>query len=96
MYLKTYETVYILRPELAEENLLRAIDRYQGILIERGAKNIRIENRGKRRLKYPLKKCRDGVYVQMNYEANGEVVALLNSSLRIDDSILRSLTVKSN
>nr|BDA97390.1 ribosomal protein S6 [Cryptomonas sp. NIES-345]BDA98351.1 ribosomal protein S6 [Cryptomonas sp. NIES-1327] len=96
MYLKIYETVYILRPELAEENLLRVIDRYQGILIERGAKNIRIENRGKRRLKYPLKKCRDGVYVQMNYEANGEVVALLNSSLRIDDLILRSLTVKCN
>lgn len=94
MCLIRYETVYILKPELAEDTLLRAIDRYQGILVERGARNIQVENRGKRHLRYPLKKSRDGIYIQMEYEANGDVVDLINKSMKIDESILRHFTVR--
>jgi small subunit ribosomal protein S6 len=89
-----YETVFILKPELPEEVLLKNIDKYQGILVERGARSIQVENRGKRHLKYPIKKYRDGVYVQMEYEANGDIVDLVSRSMKIDELILRHLTVK--
>jgi ribosomal protein S6 len=60
-----YETVCLLNPELNEDVLLKILDRYRGILVERGAKNIVIENKGKRHLKYPVKGFIEGVYVQM-------------------------------
>jgi small subunit ribosomal protein S6 len=89
-----YETVYILKSDVAEDVLLRVIDRYQGILVERGGQNIQVENRGKRRLKYPIRKSRDGIYVQMNFEADGEVIDLINKSMKIDEYILRYFTLK--
>jgi len=55
-------------------------------------KNITIENRGRRHLKYPIKKVKDGVYIQMNYEANGEVINLIERSMKINESIIRYMT----
>ena len=94
MTLVSYETIYILKPDLSEEALLKLTDQYQGILIERGAKNIIVQNRGRRHLKYPIKRSRDGVYIQMNYDANGELVFLVERAMKINDSILRYLTIR--
>ena len=88
----SYETVYIIKPDLTEDTLLKIIEQYQGILIERGAKNILIENRGRRHLKYPINRAKDGIYIQMNYDANGEVVSLIERSMKINESIVRYLT----
>ena len=93
--LASYETVYLLKPDLMEDVLLKLIEQYQGILVERGAKNIVIENRGRRHLKYPIKRCKDGIYVQMNYDANGEVIGLIEKSMKINESVLRYLTTVS-
>jgi small subunit ribosomal protein S6 len=90
--LSSYETVYLLKPDLMEDTLLKLIEQYQGILVERGAKNIIIENRGRRHLKYPINRCKDAVYVQMNYDANGEVVGLIEKSMKINENVLRYLT----
>ena len=87
-----YETIYLLKPDLTEDSLLKIVEQYQGILVERGAQNITIENRGRRHLKYPIKRVKDGVYIQMNYEANGEVVNLIERSMKINDSIIRYMT----
>ena len=90
--LVSYETIYLLKPDLTEDSLLKIVEQYQGVLVERGAKNIIIENRGRRHLKYPIKRAKDGVYIQMNYEANGEVINLIEKSMRINDSIIRYMT----
>ena len=90
--LVSYETIYLLKPDLTEDTLLKIVEQYQGILVERGAKNITIENRGRRHLKYPIKKVKEGVYIQMNYEANGEVINLIERSMKINESIIRYMT----
>lgn len=92
--LNSYETIYILRPDLPEDTLLKLTDQYQGILIERGAQNIVIQNRGRRHLKYPINRVRDGIYIQMNYEANGDLVSLLERSMKINESVIRYITIK--
>ena len=51
-----YEMMYILRPDLSEEKVREAVGKYQNFIAERGADNIQIQNRGKRRLAYPIKK----------------------------------------
>jgi len=91
--LSPYETVYLLKPDLTEDMLLKVVEQYQGILVERGAKNILIENRGRRHLKYPIKRVKDGIYIQMNYEASGEIVGLIEKSMKINDNIVRYITV---
>jgi small subunit ribosomal protein S6 len=89
----SYETVYLLKPDLTEDTLLKIVAQYQGILIERGAENILIENRGRRHLKYPIKRIRDGIYIQMNYDASGEVVGLIEKSMKINENVIRYLTI---
>ena len=88
-----YETVYLLKPDLTEDILLKIVEQYQGVLVERGAKNILIENRGRRHLKYPIKRVKDGIYVQMNYDASGEIVGLIEKSMKINEHIIRYITV---
>lgn len=92
--LNTYETIYIVRPDLNEDSLLKIIETYQGTLIERGAQDLVTQNRGRRHLKYNINKFRDGVYIQMNYKGNGELIAFLERSMKINENIMRVLTTK--
>jgi small subunit ribosomal protein S6 len=89
-----YETMYILRPDLGEEMTDQAIAKYQTILRDRGAQNIETQHRGKRRLAYEIGKHRDGVYVQMNYQAEGSSIYVLERAMRLSDEVIRYLTIK--
>jgi small subunit ribosomal protein S6 len=89
-----YETMYILRPDLGEELVDRAIERYQSLLREQGVSDLDTQHRGKRRLAYEIKKQREGVYVQMNYSAPGTAVAVLEKAMRLSDDVIRFLTIK--
>jgi small subunit ribosomal protein S6 len=89
-----YETMYILRPDLGDEQTDQAIEKYQAILREQGAEELETQHRGKRRLAYEIQKHREGVYVQMNYTAAGNTVATLERSMRLSDDVIRFLTLK--
>ena len=90
----SYETICIIRPDLNEDSLAKVIETYQLMLADKGAENVMTQNRGRRHLKYAMKKFKDGIYVQMNYEANGEVISLLEKNMKIDEQVLRFMTVK--
>ena len=90
----SYETICIVKPDLNEDNIAKIIENYQLMLVDKGAKDIITQNRGRRHLKYTMKKFKDGIYIQMNYEANGEVISTLERSMKIDEQILRFMTVK--
>lgn len=89
-----YETMYILRSDLGEEQLEQAIAKYQNLIQEQGAENIEIQHRGKRRLAYEINRQREGVYVQMNYQAPGKVIAPLERAMRLSEDVIRYLTIK--
>jgi small subunit ribosomal protein S6 len=90
-----YETICIIKPDLNEDNLAKVIEKYQLILAEKGATDIVTQNRGRRHLKYTMKKFKDGIYVQINYDGNGEVIAILEKTMKIDENVLRFMTVRS-
>jgi small subunit ribosomal protein S6 len=92
--ISSYETICIVKPDLNEDNIAKIIETYQLMLVEKGAQNIVTQNRGRRHLKYTMKKFKDGIYIQLNYEANGEVISLLEKNMRIDEQVLRFMTVK--
>jgi small subunit ribosomal protein S6 len=89
-----YETMYILRPDLGDELTDQAITKYQTFLTEQGAENIETQHRGKRRLAYEIGKNREGVYIQMNYDAPGTAIAPLERAMRLGDEVIRYLTTK--
>lgn len=89
-----YETMYILRPDLGEERTDAEIEKYRSILLENGAEELDVQHRGKRRLAYEILKNRDGVYVQMNYKAPGQSIALMEKAMKMSEEVLRYLTVK--
>ncbi|MBV6621618.1 MAG: 30S ribosomal protein S6 [Rivularia sp. (in: Bacteria)] len=89
-----YETMYILRPDLIDEQVEQNISKYENLIKENGAENIQIQNRGKRRLAYEINKHRDGVYVQMNYTAVGSTIAPMERAMRLSEEVIRYLTIK--
>ncbi|MCG6134955.1 MAG: 30S ribosomal protein S6 [Nostoc sp. LLA-1] len=89
-----YETIYILRPDLGDEQVEQAIAKYQNLLQEQGAENMEVQNRGKRRLAYEIKKHRDGIYVQMNYTGPGSAIAPMERAMRLSEEVIRYLTIK--
>ncbi|HEY9889233.1 MAG TPA: 30S ribosomal protein S6 [Candidatus Obscuribacterales bacterium] len=89
-----YETMYILRPDIQEEVVDAEIARYQEILQEQGATILETQHRGKRRLAYEIQKHREGIYIQMNYQGLGHVVAPMERAMRLSENVIRYLTVK--
>jgi small subunit ribosomal protein S6 len=88
-----YETMYILRPDLGDEQVEQIISKYENLLREQGADNIQSQNRGKRRLAYEIKKQRDGIYIQLNYTGPGKVIAVLERAMRLSEEVIRYLTI---
>jgi small subunit ribosomal protein S6 len=92
--MQQYETMYILRPDLGDEQTDQAITKYQNILLEQGAQAVDTQHRGKRRLAYEIQKHREGVYIQMNYSSNGAAVAAMEKAMRLSEDVIRYLTLK--
>jgi small subunit ribosomal protein S6 len=86
--------MYILRPDLGEEQVDQAIAKYENLLRESGAEQIEIQHRGKRRLAYEINRQREGVYIQMNYKAPATHVAPVERAMRISEDVIRYLTLK--
>ena len=89
-----YEMMYILRPDLSEEQVTEAVNKYQEFLTEKGETNFTIKNLGKKRLAYPIKKYLDGIYILMNWEGTGHANAALERAMRLGEEVIRYLTLK--
>ncbi|NEQ30116.1 MAG: 30S ribosomal protein S6 [Leptolyngbya sp. SIO4C5] len=89
-----YETMYILRPDLNDEAIDQEIHKYQSIAQEQGAEILETQHRGKRRLAYEIQDHREGIYIQMNYQGPGNIIAPLERAMRLSEEVIRYLTVK--
>jgi small subunit ribosomal protein S6 len=89
-----YETMFILRPDLGDEQVEQASTKYQNLLKDQGADNLEVQNRGKRRLAYEIKKQRDGIYIQFNYTAPPTAIAPVERAMRLSEEVIRYLTIK--
>ena len=89
-----YETMYILRPDIPEEEVDSHLKKYNEILEKSGTEVLDSQMRGKRRLAYPIAKHKEGVYVQLSHKGDGQQVAILERAMRLSDDVIRYLTVK--
>ena len=89
-----YETMYILRPDIPEEEVDSHLKKYSEILEKSGTEVLDNQMRGKRRLAYPIAKHKEGIYVQLSHKGNGQQVATLEKAMRLSEDVIRYLTVK--
>ncbi len=89
-----YETMYILRPDIPEEEVESHLTKYRDTLVETGAEVLDNQMRGKRRLAYPINKHKEGIYVQLSHNGDGQQVAVLEKAMRLSEDVIRYLTVK--
>ena len=89
-----YETVFILTPVLSEDQMKETVKKYEDQLTSNGAEIVHEENWGMRKLAYPIQKKSTGFYQLIEYKAEGNVIADVETELKRDERVLRFLTVK--
>lgn len=88
-----YESVIIINPSLEEEGIKGLIQRFTD-LINTDGKLESVEEMGKKKLAYEVKKNKEGYYVLFNFEAKPELIAELERNYRITDEVIKFIVVK--
>ncbi|MBW1684262.1 MAG: 30S ribosomal protein S6 [Deltaproteobacteria bacterium] len=91
--MREYETTFIVQPEISEEGLLAICERLDGLLDKRSAVRLFYDDMGRRRLAYEIRNFQKGQYLTLFYLDDGKVVPEIERALRLDDAVLRFLTV---
>lgn len=92
--MKRYEVVAIVKADLAEDDLTAIIERSQTIITDRKGVIAKVEKWGKRRLAYEINKQKDGFYFLIDFAGDGPIVDEIERNFKIDDRILKFMTVK--
>lgn len=88
-----YESVIIISPVVEEEGIKALISKFSDIINNDG-KVESVEEMGKRKLAYEIKKFQEGYYVLINFEANPTLVAELERNYRITDEVIKFIVVR--
>jgi small subunit ribosomal protein S6 len=91
--LREYETTFIVQPEISDEGGLAILSKLDGILKTGGATRLMCEDHGKRKLAYEVRKFHKGHYYTLMFLDEGTVVPDLERVLRLEESVLRFMTI---
>ena len=92
--MRDYEILYIVRPDLDEDQVNQAVERVNALIANVGGAAARTDVWGKRRLAYEVDHLREGYYVLTDFQIEPERVPELESTLRISDTVFRHLIVR--
>jgi small subunit ribosomal protein S6 len=89
-----YETTFILEPGLDDARVNEEVERVTQWIRDLGGELVEVQRWGKRRLAYEISKRRDGIYTLMLYQGGGALVHEIERRLRLNESVMRVLTVE--
>jgi small subunit ribosomal protein S6 len=92
--MREFDTTFIVQPEISEEGREALILKLRGVLERSGAVPLEVDDMGKKKLAFEIKKFQKGHYLSLFYLDKGQSVAELERAMRIDESVLRWLTVR--
>ena len=90
---RQYETVFIVTPVLSDDQIKETVGKYQKLLKDNGAEIVDENNWGMRKLAYPIQKKTSGYYYLIEFRAEGDLIAKLETTYKRDERLLRFLTV---
>jgi small subunit ribosomal protein S6 len=91
---RTYELMFIVRPDMAEEDQDKLISTLESAVGSSGGQVKNVERMGKRRLAYTVRKFHDGIYVLLTVEGSGGLIHELERRLRVTEPVIKFLTVR--
>jgi small subunit ribosomal protein S6 len=93
---RAYEVMFIVRPDLTEEDLDKLVGTLQTHATGAGATVKNAEKMGRRRLAYDVKKFQEGQYVLFTLAADGKAVHELERRLRVTEPVIKFITVRTD
>src|SRR5690349_23309171 len=91
--MELYESLFIIRPSVSDEETNALIEKMKGVADRTGAQFIKSENWGRKKLAYEVRRERKGTYVYFYFKAPNKTVAELEHAYRLEDNIIKFLTV---
>jgi small subunit ribosomal protein S6 len=91
--LREYELMLLLTPELPEDEMTTAVERVSSLVTNRGGEITKLDNWGRRRLAYPIRRHLDGYYTIFRFKLEPGLTAELDRSLRLSEQVLRHIIV---
>ncbi len=91
---RTYEVMYIVNPETAGDKIEKLNDAVGKLIKKEGGEVVRMDDIGLRNLAYPIQKKTEGYYVLFEIEGSGQEIAELERRMRVNDMIMRYITVR--
>jgi small subunit ribosomal protein S6 len=91
---REYETIYILRPDSTSDVIAQVNQKVRGVIEAGGGTLLKIDNWGKRKLAYEVKKQLKGIYLFFSYLGTAGLVEEVERNLRLTDSVIRYYSVK--
>jgi len=91
---RTYELMFIVRPDMAEEDQDKLISTLESAVTSSGGQVKNVEKMGKRRLAYTVRRFHDGIYILLTVEGSGGLIHELERRLRVTEPVIKFLTVR--
>lgn len=91
---RTYELMFIVRPDMAEEDLDKLISTLETAVSSTGGTVKSVERMGKRRLAYTVRRFHDGVYILLTVEGSGGLIHELERRLRVTEPVIKFISVR--
>ncbi len=94
MIMRKYETLFILEPSLDEEALKAGVEKFKGVIENGGGTIDNVDDWGKRKLAYEIKKVNEGFYTLINFTSGTELPKELDRVFRITDGVVRHMIIR--
>jgi small subunit ribosomal protein S6 len=91
---RTYELMFIVRPDMAEEDQDKLISTLETAVTSSGGQVKSVEKMGKRRLAYIVRRFHDGLFILLTFEGSGGLVHELERRLRVTEPVIKFLSVR--
>jgi len=92
--MKRYETIFILNPDLEEEQTQTAIEKVKGIISQNNGEILNVEDWGKRKLAYQVKKKSKGHYILIHFMGPPTLISELERNFRVMDAVIKFQSVR--
>jgi len=93
---RTYELMFIVRPDMAEEDQDKLISTLESAVSSSGGNVKNVEKMGKRRLAYMVRRFHEGIYILLTVEGGGALIHELERRLRVTEPVIKFLTVRND
>jgi small subunit ribosomal protein S6 len=92
--MRRYEVIFIVRPDLPDEEIEKLVGHMETFATEAGGKIEKVEKMGRRRLAYRVERQREGFFILFVLEGSGDTVRELERRLKVTDNVIKFMTVR--